>query len=533
MWIRVVTLSTLILSLLFVAGCTASTSDSSVNGDPTELALYGQALSPSQRQLLADMPSMPAYRMQVQVDPDLQTLTGQMSLRIPPDPEATVPVELYFRLYPNLAHYAANMGVDLVSVNGQGAPFSYAASGTALHIVVPPDSVSPGEPITVDMTWHMSLPTWPEGYYVLFGEADGVLSLPLFYPVLAVQDDQAPDGWRLDLGTPQGDAAFSEMALYQVTVDAPADQVIVASGTLLGIEDVPSPAPEGTTDGDASWKSWQFVAGPSREFAFFLSDQFRLTETVAADVRVNSWYLAGDEAAGRAAAEYAAAALRVYGELFGSYPYAELDVVAGPLTFRGMEYPGLVELGLDLYRHSAYELEFRVAHEVAHQWWYNLVGNDAVNVPWLDEGLAEYATYFYYKKVGGQEDADRLVQRWETAYAYARDRGLDVVVNQEAGAFQGNYEAMVYGKAALFHDALRKALGEEQYLALLRRYVEAKRYGVATPDDLLALIKEFGGSSAEALYQQWILEVEDVPPASPQPTRQEASLDQPVEETSP
>ena len=273
------------------------------------------------------------------------------------------------------------------------------------------------------------------------------------------------------------------------------------------------------------------VAGAAVAVTARSSDQ--LTETVAADVRVNSWYLAGDEAAGRAAAEYAAAALRVYGELFGSYPYAELDVVAGPLTFRGMEYPGLVELGTDLYRQSAYELEFRVAHEVAHQWWYNLVGNDAVNVPWLDEGLAEYATYFYYKKVGGQEDADQLVQRWETAYAYARDRGLDVVVNQEAGAFQGNYEAMVYGKAALFHDALRKALGEERYLALLRRYVEAKRYGVATPDDLVALIKEFGGPSAEALYQEWILEVEDVPPASPQPTRQEASLDQSVEETSP
>jgi hypothetical protein len=531
MYTRAVILTILILSLLLVASCAASTSGQPADGALGELAIYSQALAPSQRHLLQDLPSMPAYRIQVQVDPEAGTLTGQMSLSLPPDPEAIVPVELYFRLYPNLEHYAASMRVDLVSINGQGAPFSYAASGTALHVVVPPDSVSAGESITVDMTWHASLPTWPQGYYVLFGDVGGVLSLPLSYPVLAVRDGQAPDGWRLDLGTPQGDAAFSEMALYQVTVDAPANQVVVASGTLSEIEDVPSPDQDEVAD-EAPWKSWQFVAGPSREFALFLSDQFRLDETVAGDVRVNSWYLAGDEATGRAAAEYAAAALRVYGELFGAYPYAELDVVAGPLTFRGMEYPGLVELGIDLYRESAYELEFRVAHEVAHQWWYNLVGSDAVNVPWLDEGLAEYATYFYYQKVGGQEDADRLVKRWETAYAYARDRGLDAIVNQEAEAFQGNYEAMVYGKAALFHDALRQNLGDEQYLALLQRYAETSRYGVATPDDLTMLIKELGGSAAEELYQRWILEVEDALPPSPLPDSREANLDQPPEETS-
>ena len=301
MWIRAVTLTILILSLLFGASCSALLRGDPNDGDSEELALYGQALSPSQRRLLVDLPPMPAYRIQVQVDPDARTLTGQMSLTIPPDPENPAPVELYFRLYPNLPHYAADMNVDLVSINGQGAPFSYAASGTALHVVVPPDSVSPGESMTVDMTWHTSLPTWPAGYYVLFGGVDGVLSLPLFYPILAVRDEQAPDGWRLDLGTPQGDAAFSEAAQYQVTVDAPADQVIVASGTLLGIEDVPPPAQEKAA-GDVPWKAWQFVAGPSREFAFFLSDQFRLAETVAADVRVNSWYLAGDEATGRAAA---------------------------------------------------------------------------------------------------------------------------------------------------------------------------------------------------------------------------------------
>ncbi len=131
-------------------------------------------------------------------------------------------------------------------------------------------------------------------------------------------------------------------------------------------------------------------------------------------------------------------------------------MVAGPLEFRGMEYAGLIELGFQLYREHANEMENRVAHEVAHQWWYNMVGNDAVNAPWLDEGLAEFSTYFYVQRVNGQRFADRLAQRrWLAAYELTRQRGLDAVVDQPVGAFvDSNYETIVYAKAALFHHAL-------------------------------------------------------------------------------
>jgi aminopeptidase N len=228
--------------------------------------------------------------------------------------------------------------------------------------------------------------------------------------------------------------------------------------------------------------------------------------------------LAGDEATGRAAAEYTAAALRIYQDLFGPYPYNELVVVAGPLTFRGMEYPGLFELGVDLYRQNADELEFRVAHEVAHQWWYNLVGNDPVNMPWLDEGLAEFATYFYTLHTAGQARADALaVQRWQAPYAAVRNMGLDAATNQPVEAYQAsNYETIIYGKAALFHNELRQAMGEERYLDMLRAYIARHRFGIATSEDLLALVEEYGGAKAKDLYRQWIVEANTEPrPSEP------------------
>lgn len=475
------------------------------------LTPFRQALLPDQRGLLEQADSWPVYRLRVRVDPQELSLIGSLQLTIPARPEEPPPTEYYLRLYPNLAHYAARMNVDLVTVNGQGAPFTYAASGTAIHLTVPPRAVVPGQPVVIGLQWRVEARSWPDTRYSLFGQGHDVLSLPLFYPILAVKDPRAAEGWRLDIGLVQGDAAFSEIALYQVTVTVPDGYAVASTGSVLSVTRSVFIQGEGSGSAKADsrqWMDWLIASGPVREFALFVSNQFRLIEAQAGDVHINSWYLPGDEVTARAAAEYTAAALRIYSELFGPYPYSELDVVAGPLTYRGMEYPGLFELGVDLYRSHADELEFRAAHEVAHQWWYNLVGNDPVNAPWLDEGLAEYSTYFYRQKTAGQESAERLVtQRWQLAYQAVRDLGFDTVVNQPVSAFlPANYETIVYAKAALFHHALMEQLGEGSYLALLRRYAELYRFRIARPEDFQALVEEAGGKPAAELYRQWILE---------------------------
>ena len=362
------------------------------------LADFRIAMAPGQQDLLDDLPAMPVYRIETHIDPADLSLTGRMEVTLPAVEADALPEDLFFRLYPNLAHYAGSMSVDLVSVNDHGAPFSYEAANTAVHVVVPPDSVVAGKPIRVGMQWRLGVLPFDEERYTLLGSAGGVLSLPLFYPVLAVQDAGEQGQWHLDIGLVQGDAAYTQAALYDVTAIVPPNYAVAGSGSLMTVTDARGPTPEAADATAPVWKAWRMVSGPAREFALFVSDQYQQAETDAGDVRVVSWYRPGEETAGRAAAEYAAAALRIYSDLFGPYPYAELDVVAGPIEFRGMEYPGLFELGYKLYNANADELEFRIAHEAAHQWWYNLVGNDPVNEPWLDEGLAEYATYFYRER---------------------------------------------------------------------------------------------------------------------------------------
>jgi aminopeptidase N len=221
---------------------------------------------------------------------------------------------------------------------------------------------------------------------------------------------------------------------------------------------------------------------------------------------VRSYYLPGDETAGRAALNTAAAALRAYADAYGAYPFPEMTVVEAPLQYYGMEYPTLNLIGTSLYRDQRAQLEDRVAHEIAHQWWYSQVGNDQINTPWLDEGLAEYSTATYYSQVYGEARANTLVnQRWLVPYQLAVDEGRDAVVNQPSAAFGPEYEIVVYGKAALFFDALRQQLGDALYRSVLQAYVERFRWRIATPDDFLGVAEEVSGQDLDGLYSRWIL----------------------------
>ena len=110
----------------------------------------------------------------------------------------------------------------------------------------------------------------------------------------------------------------------------------------------------------------------------------------AGGVRVKSYWAPDTPAAGvRLTRTDGVAAVDRFGEEFGRYPYGEIDLVMTRRFGGGMEYPGLVLLGTT-------EEGSAVVHEVAHQWWYGIVGNDEYGAPWLDESFAQYANARFY-----------------------------------------------------------------------------------------------------------------------------------------
>jgi aminopeptidase N len=170
-----------------------------------------------------------------------------------------------------------------------------------------------------------------------------------------------------------------------------------------------------------------------------------------------------------------------------------------------MEYSGLVVVEDGLYARGG-GVEWLTAHEVAHQWWYVVVGNDPVAEPWLDEALTQYSTMLYYERTYGAERGASIVRSvFRDTYEQLLASGRDKPVGLAASAYSpGQYFQVVYDKGALYFDDLRKAVGDERFFEILRLYYERHRYGIATPDSYLDVVESVTGDRHLDVYEKWI-----------------------------
>ncbi|HXF69775.1 MAG TPA: M1 family aminopeptidase, partial [Thermoflexus sp.] len=149
---------------------------------------------------------------------------------------------------------------------------------------------------------------------------------------------------------------------------------------------------------------------------------------------------------------------------------------------------------------------FVVAHEVAHQWWYGMVGNDAHREPWLDEALTNWSAVFWVEQAHGKSAAeatwDALVLLPYRLRLAQGDLPLDLPTDRYS---ELDYAGVVYGKGAWMVEVLRREMGEERFLEFLRRYLERHRWGWATGESWRATLAEvWGRSQAEAFYRKWV-----------------------------
>ncbi len=484
---------TLLLLLLAVTACAAR------GPAPDPYARYRPALKEAFQSDLDNLEGALAYALSVEVNPETSVLTGTGTIELT-NYSADPWDELVFRLYPMLDQYKGNLLVRGAVVDGQPVSFNYLGENTAIKVDLA-EPLAPGEKATVKMSWRLEYPTWANNssVYVLYGASQDMISLPLFYPSLAVYEDGPVPGtgrWWLDEGTVRGDAAFNVASLFAVTATLPADQVPVTSGTLITSTILP--------DGRVQ-RAW--VTGPSREFLIHMSPRFQAASYESNGTRVTSYWLPGDEAAGKAALRYAVAALRIYSRRYGEYPFRDMRIAPAPINYRGMEYPQAALMGVELYNKERSSLESVVAHEIAHQWWYQIVHNDPVNAPWLDEALAEYSMKRYMEDLHGDASAARMQRtRWDAALELLRQRAGDAPVGMTVDEYEdgGQYETIVYGKGALFYDALRDRLGDRRFDQFLRDYLEEHRYGIVTVDEWLADLQALDDPALVELYRKWI-----------------------------
>jgi transcriptional regulator with XRE-family HTH domain len=348
-----------------------------------------------------------------------------------------------------------------------------------------PRPLKPNEHMALFIDFSLNLPKINPGEEfsnASYGYSSRSVSLGNWYPVLAPYREDK--GWYALSYFPVGDPFVTEVADYDVTITTTEDIVIAGTG-------------RETREGNL----WRFQAEQARSFAFAASDKYEVATAQSGDVTVHSYYFPNAQDAGEVALETATQALSLFIELYGPYPYADYRVAETEFA-GGMEFSGLTFLGSVFY--DEYDGTTRTplipltAHEVAHQWFYGLVGNDQVTEPWLDEAPAEYSGFLYYERYL-PDDTD-----WWWFYAvdqWVPTGKIDSLIYE----FRDNREYFdaVYRRGAQFMRDLRETMGDPAFFAFLQEYQRRYPYQLAKSRDFFALVQEFTTADLVPLQEEY------------------------------
>ena len=303
----------------------------------------------------------------------------------------------------------------------------------------------------------------------------------------------------MGLPSPDGDTSVLDASYYLVRVTAPPGYKVAATGKMIGYER------------SELNQVMTFAAGPSRDFYLAASDRFIVTSETVRETTIVSYALPEVTNDAWWAQRFAADSLNHFNDRFGLYPYTELEVVSLPIKAGGIEYPGVIGISFDYYHSGGQEAEnsnnFRIviAHEVAHQWFYNQVGNDQQNEPWLDEALAQYSVWLYYRDLYGEGTTTAaLINNWTACWQSLDRPKLPVGLPAADYTSSREYVSAVYCRGPLFMQALAETMGLDSMDTFLRQYATTYAWQIATGADFRRLAEETCACDLSQIFETWV-----------------------------
>jgi len=453
--------------------------------------------------LLAVGPTAAAPRYEIDLIVDWDTGTFAGTTRVTVENRTPAPIdEIVFRLFPNDAIIYGNASLRVREARIAGGPITIAPSEdpTVLPILLP-SPLGPAQTVSLTLAFAGRAGASPQyagqtvtGYGILTKNPQSLV-LTAFYPILAVLNEGDPAD---DAACSVGDVLWSESADYDVTVSVPNGIIPAATGRLV------------STRIDGGRTIHRFEATSARDFSLVLTLGYEERSTETHGKIVRSWFSPSNRAAAERARATAVQTLDLFEARIGSLPVAEIDLVEVPLhRAAGVELSGLILIASSFVTHpSDIFYDIIVAHEMAHQWFYGVVGNDPVSSPWLDEGLATYLSNVYLESTGQDEAAHAETRRWQSSYASTRASYPDSRMSDSACRFPtaSAYTTFVYDAAAWFHYSVRAAIGDEAYFAALSAFFATHTFKVASGNDLLAAFRDASGVSLDALFAEFGVE---------------------------
>jgi len=187
--------------------------------------------------------------------------------------------------------------------------------------------------------------------------------------------------------------------------------------------------------------------------------------------------------------------LWVFSQIYGEYPFIKEKYGHADCLLSGaMEHQTCTSFGV--------WTDWLYVHELAHQWWGDMVTCDSFHHIWLNEGLASYSEAIWFEVLYPDYPANQYLLDHRHylggGTVYVEDPMTEPI-------FDGN---LSYNKGAWVVHMLRYVMGDSVTGEVLKAYASAPehRYGTATTEDFQAICEQVSGMKLDKFFQQWIYE---------------------------
>jgi hypothetical protein len=396
------------------------------------------------------------------------------------------------KAYPNGKNFGG-IAINSVVVGKNNSVIPIVRGDDDTVLVVPIPNLAPNKVIKITMNYVVQLANIKHR----LGWTDDAVNLANFYPVPCVFEN---NDWADYPYSSNGDPFYNDVHNFLVKVTTPRNMTIASSGTAQKSKE--------TDDGK---KTVTLKSSAIRDFAMVVSRKFKNISKRTKTTLVNYYYLNDDKP--DASLDISVKAVETFSNLFVKYPYKQLTVVQTDFLHGGMEYGELVYVSRDLLPEDRENHNYVIVHEIAHQWWYGMVGNNQSATAWIDEGLAEYSSMLFFDNnpeynFKRETIIDNARKNYSTYVKLVRGVGaeLDTTMNRELSDFNTPYEYvyMTYVRGFLLFCDLEKILSKDNLVAALNNFSRDVQFKIATQESLEKSIQNKTGASVNMFFESYL-----------------------------
>ena len=277
----------------------------------------------------------------------------------------------------------------------------------------------------------------------------------------------------------------SDKALYDVTIHAPAGQVGVSNGELESR----------TSVGGRTVTRWHLPEPAASYLITIAIGRFtRTTDTGPHGLPISYWTPTGRADLLRRV-RYAPRAVAYLEGLVGRYPFPTLGLLVVP-AMSAMETQSMVTLGDNKYTLS----HDVIVHEIAHQWYGDIVTCADWSDLWMNEGMATYLAEANWTSEHGPKSLTTILRGWSSFAGGMRSEYGPPARYRPRTFGEGN----AYYIPALMWDTIRQRVGDEEFWSLARRWLQAHRFTSQDRDTLAAWWSRKSGEDLTPVFHAWL-----------------------------